>query len=218
MTALVRYSLATVLHSQRYLAPVLLFLAALAVGTSNGSGPIVPSYALCAAALFICSAWFTVTLLNLDDPISRAITVVNAGRSRSVLIAAVIAASLGSLLMAVVGLVFPLLTGDHQVSGTDLVVGAEAEVCCALTGIAVGLVCSRLVIRRPGYSLLAALALVMIMLLVRGLPPVNPMFRLMSGDTPPADLVGPITGYTAVALALLLACAAVTQYVATRHD
>jgi hypothetical protein len=37
MIALIRYTSATMLHSQRYLAPVLLFMAAVGVSSSNDS-------------------------------------------------------------------------------------------------------------------------------------------------------------------------------------
>lgn len=58
MIALIRYTSATMLHSQRYLAPVL-FMAAVGVSSSNDSGPLAPMYGLCAGALFVCATWFT---------------------------------------------------------------------------------------------------------------------------------------------------------------
>lgn len=89
MSALFRYTLSTMLHSQRYLPPVVLFVAALAVGTTNGSGRLAPAYALASGALFLCSTWLTVVLINIEDPVHRAITTVHAGRSRNVLLAAI---------------------------------------------------------------------------------------------------------------------------------
>ncbi|MYR58669.1 hypothetical protein GTY54_21325, partial [Streptomyces sp. SID625] len=95
MIALIRYTLATVLHTQRYLAPLLLFTGLLGVLTVNGGGPLPPAYASSAGALFVCSTWLTVALMSLDEPSQRAIVVVSAGgRSLRVLLAVIGAALL----------------------------------------------------------------------------------------------------------------------------
>ncbi|MCP2163682.1 hypothetical protein [Goodfellowiella coeruleoviolacea] len=218
MIALVRYALATLLHSQRYLPPTLLFVAGLAVFAGSDNGPLAPVYAICAGALFVCATWVTVALVNVEDPVLRAITVVNAGRSGRVLAATVLAALACCLVLAVVGLGYPLVTGRHPVTPVALLLGAEAQLTAACTGVAVGLVCSRLVIGRPGYSLVAALALVLFLLLARGVPPVNPLVRLLTEERAAEDVVGPVTGYAAAAVVLLLASTALTRFVAARRD
>lgn len=120
MIALIRYTSATVLHSQRYLASVLLFLAVVGIFSSNDSGPLPPVYALCAGALFVCAAWFTIVLINNDDPAHRAITVVNSGNSGKVLLASVSVAVIGCLILAVAGVFLPLLAGTRTVGLSDL--------------------------------------------------------------------------------------------------
>lgn len=218
MIALIRYALATLLHSQRYLPPTLLFVAGLAVFGGSDNGPLVPVYAICAGALFVCGTWLTVALVNVEDPVLRSVTVVNAGRSGRVLAATVCGALAGCLVLAVVGLGYPLVTGQHPVTPVALLLGVEAQLTAACTGVAVGLLCSRLVIGRPGYSLVVALALVLVLLLARGVPPVNTLVRLLSEERAPEAMVAPATGYLAVAVALLLASAALTQFVAVRRD
>jgi hypothetical protein len=78
MIALTRYTFATMLHSQRYVAPVLLFMGIVGVLASNDNGPVAPVYASSAAALFVCSTWLTIALLSVEDPTHRMITVVTA--------------------------------------------------------------------------------------------------------------------------------------------
>jgi hypothetical protein len=217
MVALVRYTFATMFHGQRYLAPVLLFLGALAVISRNDNGPLPPVYALCAGALFICATWLTMALISVEDPTHRAVTVVAAGRSIRVLLAAVAVALVSCLALTGAGLVLPLLLGTHTVEPADLGVGLEAHLVCACAGIAIGLLCSRLVIRRQGYAFVLALGLVMIMLLVRGLP-VNTLFNLMA-DTPTAAAVTTRAGtLLAVAAALLAVSTAATHHIAVRRD
>ncbi|HET9253984.1 MAG TPA: hypothetical protein VFO16_02135 [Pseudonocardiaceae bacterium] len=218
MIALVRYTTATLLHSQRYLAPVLLFLAAVGISSSNDSGPLPPLYGLCAGVLFVCATWFTIALISNEDPAHRAITIVSAGSSSRVLLASVTVAILGCAALAVVGLVLPLFAGVHNAGAADLIVGGAAELTGAAMGISIGLLVSRLVIQRQGYALVAAIALVLTVLLVPGLPPVNAMIRLMASATRSAPLIWPALGSLTLALALLGLAAAATQFIATRKE
>lgn len=218
MIALIRFGLANMLHAQRYLAPVVLFLTIMSVGTINNQGPLAPTYALASCAIFLCSAWLTLIVINADDPVHRAITIVAAGHSRTVLISSICVAGICCLFLSAIGLVFPLLAGKPTVTGLDLLVGVGAELTCALTGNALGLICSRLVIPRPGYSLLATLGMVLVVLLVPYVPPVNPMFRLMSGGGRTADIVVPVAGFACFSLLLLVLCAVVAHRVAARRE
>jgi hypothetical protein len=217
MVALVRYTFATMFHAQRYLAPVLLFLGALAVISRNDNGPLPPVYALCAGALFICATWLTMALISVEDPTHRAITVVTAKRSIRVLLAAVTVALISCIALTGAGLILPLLLGTHTVAPADLGVGLEAHLTCACAGIAIGLLCSRLVIRRQGYAFVLALGLVMITLLVRGLP-VNTLFHLMANTPTAAAMTAQATALLAGTVALLLASTAATHHLAVRRD
>ncbi|MDN5861764.1 MAG: hypothetical protein L0H84_24450 [Pseudonocardia sp.] len=217
MIALIHFRLSTLLHSQRYLPPALLFLAVLAVGTVNSSGPLLPVYALCAGAVFISAAWLTVVLANIEGPEHRAITVISAGGSRAPLVATIAVALAGCVVLTVVGLLLPLAWGTHSPTAAELAVGVGAQLICACAGVGIGLLCSRLVITRPGYSLLTALALVMLTLLAPAIPPVNPVLRLLSSGRGPHELLWPLLGFAAVAIATLAVSAVLTQRVAARR-
>ncbi|MFJ3664079.1 hypothetical protein ACIPPM_26890 [Streptomyces sp. NPDC090119] len=218
MIALIRYTFATVLHTQRYLAPLLLFMGLMSVLTVNGSGPLPAAYASSAGALFICSTWLTVALMSLDDPPQRAIVIVSAGgRSLTVLLAAIGTALLSCLALMVFGLLFPLWMGDYAVTTTDLLLGLQAQLTCALVGIAIGVLCSRLVFRRQGYALVAALALVMGALFVKGLSPVNRLFTLMSTTPEASRLLAPAAVMLAISVVILAVFTAVAHVVAGRR-
>ncbi|MFF3014808.1 hypothetical protein [Streptomyces sp. NPDC057939] len=218
MIALIRYTFAIALHTQRYLAPVLLFMGLMGVLTVSGSGPLPPAYASSAGALFICSTWLTVALMSLDDAAQRAIMVVTAGRSLKVLLAAIGTTLLSSLALMAVGLFLPLWLGSYDVRPVDLLLGTEAQLTCALTGIAIGVLCSRPVFRRQGYALAAALALLMFAVFTKNLPPVNQLFRLMATSTNSGELVAPAGRMLAVAAGVLVASTALTHCIAARKD
>jgi hypothetical protein len=215
VTALVRYTVAVLLHTQHHLAPVLLFVGFLAVSTVNGGGPLPPVYASSAGALFVCAVWLTATVLGLDNPEQRAVVVVSAGRSSSVLAASVVTALLASTALGVVGLVFPLWMGDYHVGPADLVLGAVAALACACAGGGAGVLCSRLVIPRQGNALVAALVVIGVFLFSRGLPPVNPLIRKMSATTHAAGVLSFAAGMLGVAVAFLVVATVVAGFVST---
>ncbi|MFC9844443.1 hypothetical protein ACFWFF_19190 [Streptomyces sp. NPDC060223] len=219
MIALIRYTFATLLHTQRYAAPLLMFVGLMGVLTVNGSGPLPPAYASSAGAMFVCSTWLTIALMSLDDPTQRSIVVVTSGGgSLKVLLAAIGTSLLSCLVLMVFGLVFPLWMGSYDVTAADLLLGAEAQLTCVLVGIAIGVLCSRLVFRRQGYALVAALALVMGALFVKGMPPVNRLFTLMATSPDAAKLLGPTGGMLAIAVVILVVFVVITQFVATRRE
>ena len=78
--ALFRYTMAIMLHSQRYVPPALLFVVCTGI-FANGAAtqPVVPLFAAMTGVVFACSAWLTVSLVNVEDPVQRAITAVNVG-------------------------------------------------------------------------------------------------------------------------------------------
>ncbi|HEY3866760.1 MAG TPA: hypothetical protein VGM10_00340 [Actinocrinis sp.] len=218
MTALVRYTAAHLMHSQRYLPPLLLYFVLMAILTSGDSGPLIPLYAGCAAAVLAWATWFTASVVNLEDPVSRAILVVNAGSSRKVLHAAVVVALGASVVITAFSIGFPLVTGSHTVTATDLAIGAEGQLTCAFVGIAIGQICSRLVIRRAGIALLAALTLVVFAIVQRWAVPVHPLLVLMEGSKPTADIALDGAGYAAIAVVLLIAATLATHFISDRRD
>ncbi|ADB33008.1 hypothetical protein Kfla_3957 [Kribbella flavida DSM 17836] len=202
MSALYRYLLLSVLLSQRYLPPTLIFLAALAVGVTSDSGPLQSSYAFCVLAVLVCSTWLAVSVVNHEDPTQRRITLVTIGDSSRVLAVTVAVVLTWAVPLVGIGLVYPIVTGRHVVTAGALAVGAVAQLAAAMLGTAIGLLCSRLVIPRIGLATLAAAAALLAVLLIRWLSPIRPIMSLLFNDQTP--------GQNAVPVALLaLLCAAV---------
>ncbi|MFF9798831.1 hypothetical protein ACF1G3_15525 [Streptomyces rochei] len=216
MIALVGYMVTVLLLSQRYLAPLLLFLGLVAVLTSSDSGPLTATYASVAGAMLPCSVWLTVTLIGLEDRAHRSIVVISAGSHLRVLLATVATAATGCLLLTAAGLVLPLMLGAHTPGLADLALGIAAQFTCACTGMAIGLVCSRLIFRRPGHALVLALVLLLAVLLGKGVSPVNIMLTRLQSASDSADVLAPTGGLLAVTAGVLAAAVAVTQAVTRR--
>ncbi|MFC6830069.1 ABC transporter, partial [Streptomyces goshikiensis] len=81
MTALLRYQGALLLRSQRWLAPVLLYAAFLAVGFRPGD-PVPDSLGYSAAALVPVTAWLVRTCLSVEPDAARDCAAAAAGPVR----------------------------------------------------------------------------------------------------------------------------------------
>jgi hypothetical protein len=218
MTALIRYHLAATVHAQRYLAPLLFYALVLTVFTVNDQGPLMGSYVVSAGGLLLTMCWLTITILNLENPVRRAVTVVTAGSAGRVLAAETLLALLAGVVLIGVGTVFPILSGEHTVTTAAVGAGVLASAVTTSMGVAVGLICSRSVVPRPGFSLLLALLVVIALPLTPGLPPINPMLIKLSSTGPPADRLPILTAYLALAAAVLALAFTVTRYFALRRD
>ncbi|TCO50448.1 hypothetical protein EV646_102522 [Kribbella antiqua] len=215
MTALYRYLLVSVLLSQRYLPPTLIFLALMAVGTTSDSGPLQESYAFCVLAMLVCTTWLTVSIVNHEDPTQHQITRVMIGSSLRVLATTVAVVLSWCVPLLVIGLVYPIVTGKHVVTLGALTIGGIAESAAAMIGIAIGLLCSRLVIPRIGIAMLAAAAALLAVLLVRWISPIRPLMSMLSNDS---TAVVPFTLLTALCAAILCAAVIATGALADRKE
>ncbi|AIJ20149.1 hypothetical protein [Amycolatopsis methanolica] len=126
------------------------------------------------------ACWLTVALVDAEDPVQRLFTLVHARRLSTVRTGFVAAAALCCVVLTAVSLAWAALV-HHGLPAAVLNDGVVAHAACAAAGIGLGLPCSRLVLPRIGYTVLAALVLLGVVLLVRWVPVVNPMPRSLTG-------------------------------------
>ncbi|WP_020669045.1 hypothetical protein [Amycolatopsis nigrescens] len=206
MIAILRYQLALLGHSQRFLPPSLAYLLVLALLFNERDAPAEPEFAVSAGALTVFACWLTIALVDAEDPVQRLITLSHARRWPKLLGGTVLTVFGCCLVLTALTGLWSVLTHGGGTPGT-LTVGALAHLACAGTGIAIGLPCSRLLIRRLGWTVLAALAALAVVVLVRWVPLVNPMLRSL---TEPGSTVVPVLlGLLASFLALAASFAAV---------
>lgn len=181
MIALVRYSAADVLRSQRWVAPVLTFLAVEAV-IAAGNGTVLPTYAVSAVALLFMTTWITVVTLNVEDPIQETVTAVAAGgRTAPRLAKMVVAYGFGAAL-AVVALVVPPVVSTDSVTIGHAGAGLGALLLSILAGVAIGALCSRPIVSRTAWAVIAGLTLCLVDALVPGLPPGRQLLENFDSD------------------------------------
>ena len=216
MIAVFRYVMATVLHSQRYVAPGIFFISVVAILTASDSGPLLQTYSASAGTMLASAVWLTVAVAGVEEPVGRSVLVAAVGRSRDVLLATVAVVFAFCLALAAIGLVYPVYSGSHEVGWPTVGLGVVAELTCACVGIGLGLLCSRLVVPRPGFSMVLGVTLVLATLVLPWLP-VFPLLRSMGAGYRGSH--GPVFALCAVlGVVVLAAGTSVTQFVGSRRD
>ncbi|MEU9123913.1 ABC transporter [Streptomyces sp. NPDC048506] len=178
MIALLRYQAALLVGSHRWLPPVILYAAFLAIGIQSG-GPILDASGWAAGGLLPVAVWLTRICVTNEPPAARNCAAAAAGPGR-VHLSCVLTAAAAGLLLALAGTAMVVLLSDphstyHRVAVPVLpAVGAGlvAALACLLMGIAIGALCNWPVLRSPGWGVPAGLTAALL-LLVLGASPAN---------------------------------------------
>ncbi|MCT2590852.1 ABC transporter [Streptomyces sp. N2-109] len=222
MNALVRYQLALLLRSQRWLPPLLLYAVLVAVGVQQGQ-PLLDSLGYAAAVLLPVTAWLVRICVTGEPEAARHCAAAAAGPGRthlSSLLAALVAATvLGCAGTLVVTMISDPHTGDGR-TAVPLPLAAAAglltALTCALFGTAVGALCNRPFLRSPGWAISAMLPTVLLVLVV-GVSPANAAVRGLVTASHDGEVPVPWLPFTAAVLAAALAAGAACLLVPRRR-
>jgi hypothetical protein len=209
MTALARYLASDVLRSQRWAAPLLAYLAAVAIIAPSNRGPLVPTLTMSAAALLPVALWLTAVVNQSEDPVQAHITGVIIGSPTRLRLAKLGTAYLGCLVLAAAATVWVVAESADRVTGPGLALGAVEHLTTALAGVGLGALISRPVLTRTGWTVLAGVGVALAEVLVPGVPPLHPML-LTFGEHPPVQPWGPllvITGESVLLAAVAILAA-----------
>ncbi|APU14450.1 hypothetical protein [Actinoalloteichus fjordicus] len=216
--ATVRYTLADLLRSQLFLAPLLVCAGSLAVLFGGDAGAPPGPWAASVLLLYPASAWLAVAAANAEEPVQRSVTVVAAGGHGRVLAGVLGVCVLVDLLLVALAVCWPILTGRYSYPLTLVGLGIAAHLAAALAGTAVGLLCARPVLNRPGWTVAAASGVVLLTALAPWLPPVGTTVARLGAASATGGSPWPGTALDlGVAVLLLLGAAATTLRVARRR-
>ncbi|WHM35929.1 ABC transporter [Streptomyces sp. BPTC-684] len=207
MSALVRYQTALLLRSQRWLAPVLLYVAFVVVGVQPGN-PVLDALGYAAAGLLPVGAWLARVCVTQEPIAARECAAAAAGPGRVHL--AALATALGATaLLGAAGTLYVVTVGDpasadHRVAvplGPAASAGLLASAVCALLGAAVGALGSRPLLHARGWSLCLTALAALLALVAEPSPARYAVNGLVSGSR---------TGDVHLALVPLIAAALLT--------
>lgn len=183
MTALLRYLLADALRAQRWVAPAVTFLAAVAV-IDVGGGSALSCYGATSAALMAVGLWSTIAILSSEDPIQTAITVAIVGSPLRVLLAKLLTAYIACLPLALLGVLWPLVVGGHSADAAAVGAGLAAHLVTALTGVGFGALLSRPVLRHTAWAVLIGIMVCIAELVIPDFPPARQLLEVLGADHP----------------------------------
>jgi hypothetical protein len=206
--ALVRYVWSDAARSQRWLAPVLLFVTACALFNSD-AGPMLTTYADTVACLFVASIWMTWVVTNSEDAVLASITAVTIGGPTRLRAMKLVTAFLSCSVLGLFATALPVVLHNHPDAATVGHVGAGfiGHLLAAGAGVGVGSLLMQSVIRRAGWAFLVATGAFLVEILVPNCPPVRQLLVLFNDD-PPRHLASSLAvcgGETAVVVGVLVA-------------
>lgn len=198
MLAMTRYYFVLLGHSQRYLPALLAYLALCVILYADPNSPPLPLFGVSAGGLLVVSCWLTIALLDIEDPVQRLVTLSHARQWRRLITGAIFAVLACSLVLTVITEVWSALK-SFKVQPSALGIGLLAHLACALLGIAIALPCSRLLVSRIGWTVLAAVITLTVVLLAK-IPLVHPLLHALTDEEPVA---GPLALALGTSVALL---------------
>lgn len=213
--AVSRFLLSDLLRSQRVVVPLVVQVVVLGVLFGGDPGPLPAPWAASALALYPVAAWLGIVAANAEDPVQRTVTVASAGGVGRVVTGTLLLALAGDVVLTVVSVAWPVVVTAYPHPPDVLLLGAGAHLACAMTGTAVGLLCARPLITKVGWSLLAALTVVVVTGVQPRLPPVGTVVRALTATGPAGQATTVLVGVVLAAVAAV-AAAAVSAAVSAR--
>jgi hypothetical protein len=175
MTAMLRYQVALLGRSHRWLPPVLLY-AAVVVAGSFGGMPLADGLGWSSAALVPAVGWLTRSALTAEPAAARA-CVATAGGPRRAQLATLTAALAGGVLLGALGAGYELAITRWPTGGPSAptpgglaLAGVAAGVTCLLIGSAIGALCNPPLIQHRGYAVMATAAVAITAVAASGSP------------------------------------------------
>lgn len=155
MKYLIKYLLQQNIRSQKYLAPVVFYTIVMLLMYSYKPNPVADSYGVTAMLLFFGSAWLGLTVMNAEPPGQIQLLVLHAGSRRKVAIGQLISAVVMQLAMALITIVYPIVTGmfDRQPSANEWIVAWCGHLVLALLGLSISVFFQNAYISRLSRSL-----------------------------------------------------------------
>lgn len=160
-------------RSERFVAPAVLYVAALAVLFGGAPGPLPAPWAASALLLYPVGAWLAHALAESEDDVARTVTLSAAGGPLPVAAGVLLAASAGIAALGLVAAVWGVVAAWGTATTGALLDGLLAHLACGVTGAAVGSVFARPVFRRQGAALLCGLVFLVVTGTRAWLPPVG---------------------------------------------
>jgi hypothetical protein len=202
------------LRSHRWVAPVLVFMVAVAILSANSGGPAdttsggaLPAFGAIAALSLFVAIWLTVIISNVEDPVQCAVTASTAGSTSKVRIAKLGISLIAASILGLLGLIPAGLTSPPVTTRADVVSGVVGVIATCTAGVSIGAMCSMPIIGKTSWALLFGVIAGFATILIPHCPPTRQLLVLFGNDPTGSFRAATLAaaGETVVVAALIVA-------------
>ncbi|PER08748.1 ABC transporter permease [Bacillus cereus] len=157
MFALIRYHFLDYTKSYKYIPPIAMYVINLLFVYTYKPNPIVSTYLETALALYLLSAWITVTIFHTEDPIQEQITISHTNNISTLYVGKYITALLICTVLSFISVIYPIILQmfNETMTASLFLVGFLAHISLSILGISIGTLFTRNIIHKASTAWLS---------------------------------------------------------------
>ncbi|MFL0401861.1 ABC transporter permease [Bacillus nitratireducens] len=157
MFALIRYHFLDYTKSYKYIPPIAMYCISLLFVYTYKPTPIVPTYLETALALYLLSAWITVTIFHTEDPVQEQITISHTNNISALYVGKYITALLICTVLSFISVIYPIILQmfNEKMTASLFLVGFLAHMSLSILGISIATLFTRNIIQKASTAWLS---------------------------------------------------------------
>ncbi|CUB11055.1 hypothetical protein BN2127_JRS1_02841 [Bacillus cereus] len=157
MFALIRYHFLDYTKSYKYVPPIAMYFMSLLFVYAYKPTPIVPTYLETALALYLLSAWITVTIFHTEDPVQEQITISHTNNISALYVGKYITALLICTVLSFISVIYPIILQmfNEKMTASLFLVGFLSHMSFSILGISIATLFTRNTIQKAGTAWLS---------------------------------------------------------------
>ncbi|EOP49739.1 ABC transporter permease [Bacillus cereus VDM053] len=157
MFALIRYHFLDYTKSYKYIPPIAMYCISLLFVYTYKPTPIVPTYLETALALYLLSAWITVTIFHTEDPVQEQITISHTNNISALYVGKYITALLICTVLSFISVIYPIILQmfNEKMTASLFLVGFLAHMSLSILGISIATLFTRNIIQKASTACLS---------------------------------------------------------------
>ncbi len=157
MFALIRYHFLDYTKSYKYIPPIAMYFISLLFVYTYKPTPIVPTYLETALALYLLSAWITVTIFHTEDPVQEQITISHTNNISALYVGKYITALLICTVLSFISVIYPIILQmfNEKMTVSLFLIGFLSHISFSILGISIATLFTRNIIQKAGTAWLS---------------------------------------------------------------
>ncbi|QWG30158.1 ABC transporter permease [Bacillus mycoides] len=157
MFALIRYHFLDYTKSYKYIPPIAMYCISLLFVYTYKPTPIVPTYLETALALYLLSAWITITIFHTEDPVQEQITISHTNNISALYVGKYITALLICTVLSFISIIYPIILQmfNEKMTASLFLVGFLAHMSFSILGISIATLFTRNIIQKASTAWLS---------------------------------------------------------------